>query len=777
MSKSITPQLETIATITILLMSDLYSKLGPQGQALLNQSQHTIYPYTNDPNNQPQDLDFVIDELRNPKSTTTVNKVLGYLYNYVPYIKHEHNLGIVIASFLNSPLCFGPSTPPFEENYFIIEVFKLITDKKLEVSQPTLPIKEFYTVIRKELENFVWYNPSANSWKVLPIICGMMLSNPLRNELYIEANYLKYRWFFDEWDEKMKSLFVHCLEYSLTSSHSEDIVFLSVTSLALVYQKDEHVKKYTKHISDGFMVGVLMDMIFLSPKVSTLLYQQFFKLNPRDPNEANKQIFQKPVIKHLNKFSFLIAAYFTQLKYTQRNEDLILANLTKIADFNKLVNHMCSASIFNTFTSSKENNPLFQLFWYFMKNLLFSEVIIFQGIFTRFLTGNKSNFIWFNNRDLTIMQRAYRQIALTAIPSLYYLNFILLSIGQGGFDNYNFVYYLSVELGLSTELHFEQLALRFFLDYNEINLYPDVLDHNYVMQLKVLFVLGLWENYLQQKPIQNENYATRIYDLVRDLADDSRYSSNGLIEASHSVLLFYFANSKQVDLADCIEYVNLLISQFPHRLSATQLCIAIETIGKKILSNPKPYPPDYIFINSADEFFHFLADKCAPIARGLPIKATTTPLDNPSFASAQPISEIEAHSTLNTLEQDKKMENDIIHENKAKKPKDKVVRDLLPRFKKEYKFENRLAPETVREAAVLALINLVPYFPLSVFTSWVERIWDLIVKSNVLEANYLTGMLWKVMSDSLDLNRVELAMRWWYGTKQLSERNYVAAKI
>ncbi|CAD1809667.1 hypothetical protein FOB58_003015 [Candida parapsilosis] len=760
-------------------MSDLYSKLGPQGRALMNKSQYQIHNYSNDPNNQPQDLDFVINELRNPKPTTTVNRVLGYLYNYVPYIKHERNLGIVIASFLNSPVCFGANVPPFEENYLIIEVFKLITDKKLEVSQPTLPIKEFYTVIRKELENFVWYNQSANSWKVLPIICGMMLSNSLRNELYTEANYFQYRWFFDEWDEKMKKLFIRCLEYSLTSSHSEDIVYLSVTSLALVYQRDESVKKYTKHISDGFMVGVLMDMIFLSPRVSILSYHQFFKLNPQDANvsnDVNKQILQKPVIKHLNKFSFLLAAYFSQLKYTHQNEELILTNLTKIADGNKLINHMCANSIFNTFTSAKENNPLFQSFWYFMKNLLFAEVIIFQGIFTRFLTGNKSNFIWFNNRDLIIMQRAYRQIALTTLPSLYYLNFILMSIGQGGFDNYNFVYYLSVELALSTGQHFEQLVLRLFSDYNEINLYSDVLDRNYIMQSKVLFVLGLWENYLQQKPIQNEHYATKIYNLVRDLANDDKYTSNDLIEASHSVLLFYFANSKNVDLADCIQYVNLLTSQFPQRLSSTQLCIAIETIGKKILSNPQPYPENSIFINSADEFFHFLADKCAPIPRGAPIKPTS-PSDNPSFASAQPISEIEAHATLNTLEQDNKMENDIIHENKAKKPKDKVVRDLLPRFKREYKFEDRLAPETVREAAVLALINLVPYFPTSLFIPWVERIWDLIVKSNVSEANYLTGMLWKVMSDSLDLNRVELAMRWWYEEKQLSERNYIAAKM
>ena len=36
------------------------------------------------------------------------------------------------------------------------------------------------------------------------------------------------------------------------------------------------------------------------------------------------------------------------------------------------------------------------------------------------------------------------------MTNLYYINFILLSIGQGGFDNYNFVYYLTIELALTT---------------------------------------------------------------------------------------------------------------------------------------------------------------------------------------------------------------------------------------------------------------------------------------------------------------------------------------
>ena len=41
------------------------------------------------------------------------------------------------------------------------------------------------------------------------------------------------------------------------------------------------------------------------------------------------------------------------------------------------------------------------------------------------------------------------------MTNLYYINFILLSIGQGGFDNYNFVYYLTIELALTTGVRFE----------------------------------------------------------------------------------------------------------------------------------------------------------------------------------------------------------------------------------------------------------------------------------------------------------------------------------
>ena len=35
-------------------------------------------------------------------------------------------------------------------------------------------------------------------------------------------------------------------------------------------------------------------------------------------------------------------------------------------------------------------------------------------------------------------------------------------------------------------------------NYQEINMYPDVLNSNYIDTSKILFVLGVWENYFQQ---------------------------------------------------------------------------------------------------------------------------------------------------------------------------------------------------------------------------------------------------------------------------------------
>ena len=824
--------------IISIVMSNLYQSLGPQGRALLSQNGPGIPSTllgTPNTNLSPQELDFLINELRNPKPDTTINKVLGYLYNYIPYIRHEHNLRLVIASFLNCPVCFGgsgtsiSSSFEFEKNYLIIEVFKLIIDKKLKISMPVISIKQFYTIILKELQNFQHYNPIMNSWKILPIITGILLSNELRDQLYTEVNFVEYKWFFANLDKEIYQLFNNALPYSLSQSLDNNINYLSLMSLALVFKNSERHHKdssdtvvHTKNISNIFMIQKLTEMIFLDRKVSMLVYQKFFQLNPHNENIESvilNDIMNKPVVKHLNKLSFLLEHYFSALDFTQLEDQVVGQSLIIITNFNKHLNHETkNYTLFNNFNNTPDartgNNPLTQNFWFTMKNLLFSQIIIFQGILSRFLTANSrlltnKTFFWFspkkysgNRIDTTNnnnnIEYQYKDISLQIMTNLYYINFILLSIGQGGFDNYNFVYYLTIELALTTGVRFEKLTLCLMNNYQEINMYPDVLNSNYIDTSKILFVLGVWENYFQQmnrltQHRQQEIFNKEIYNIVINLVDAKKYTNNDLLEASHSVLLFYFANNSKVNLDDVMRYVELVLEQFPQRISATQLSIAIETIGKKILSNPISYNNynsrgNTIFINSAEKFFIFLLNKYSRIEPGVPIKpkSITSVLSsgsgeaNVSFTSAQPVNEIEAHATLNTLEQEGKLANDVIDENKAKAPSKKIIKKYLPDLVGKTKtnsdnhpfefFDTRLTPETAREATIVSLINLVPYFPLSVFIPWLNQVWDLIVRSDSKEQQFLFNMLWKVISESLDINRGDLAIRWWYEEKQFTAK-------
>lgn len=758
-------------------MSNLNRGLGDRGRVLVNGSfQNYLQPT-------PQDLDFLINDLRFPLPDTTIHKTLGYLYHYIPYVKYEHNLKLVVASFLNNPLCFCHGGAPFESNYMIIEVFKLIADKKLKISKPTLSIKSWYTIILKEINNFALFNPQMNCWKVLPIISGLLLSNNLRDMLYTKDYPLEYRWFFKDWDDKIMKLFKYCLKYTLSATHSDDIINLTLVSLAITYNKEEDIRDYTLNISSNFIISRLIHLIFGDSNTSAVVYNKFFYINPGDSQAeeiVQSEIMLRPVLKQLNKLSFLLESYFKRLPIHESSFPLILESLDRIHMFNKALCFSTQTSVFNqnpVQSTGGAANVLSHQFWYLMKTLLFAEVVVYQGILTRFLTSTAGNNLTFfskiyTSKSFNSLELEYKQISLKILHNLYYMNHILHSIGQGGFDSYNFVYYLTLEFALNngpSTYEFENLTRFLIGDYQEVNLFPDVINNNYVVRCKVLFVLGLWENYLQQEKQNQAFIKQEIFSICLHLVDDSIFVDPELIEASHSVLLICFSNEKNsTSIKESTEYVQLLIRQFPRLLSPNQLSIGVETVGKKILSNPVSYK-EGLHANSVDEFLSFLYFASLHARSGIPIDShgNTNEL---AFASAQPISEIAASSTMSHLDKKKNENTDIIRANKRKKPK-AVVNLRLPKnnSSKDYRFERRTKPETTREALIVSTINLIPYLPLSIFTKWLDKIWSLIEISNSHEIPYLTSMLWKVLSENMDLNRCEIGFRWWYESKRAAE--------
>ncbi|PSK38529.1 hypothetical protein C7M61_002462 [Candidozyma pseudohaemuli] len=731
----------------------------------------------------PLDLDYLIHTLRHPTPDTSVQKVLGYMYHYLPFVKHEHNLRLVFSSFLNNQVCFSAQPPLFEENYLIIEVFKLITDKKLKISQPTLPIKTFYEVIGKELQSFVAFNPPLNSWKVLPIISGILLSNEVRDHLYTSVNMLQYKWFFNEWDNDMDALFKRAFAYSISPVNSLDIVNLSLLSLALKYHRHERLEDYVGRIEPGLLINGLVDLIFARGTHSAYIYTKFGEIDPKDPGSEQviaSSVSQKPVVKHLNRLSFILESLLAELPHTQPAFELILTVSEKIKIFYRDLNHFIQRNRkLNHDPSITANESFYQAFWFLMKGLLFAEVIIFQGILTRFLAAKNHNVGFFaqlfkSSKILGDIEREYHQICLQVTQSLYYTNFILMSVGQGGFDGYNFVYYLSIEILLhnSRPFELENITKHLIGNYQEINLHPDALNADYVARCKALYVCGLWENYLQQLSKKNPEFVNFIFEVAFSIVGQPNIEDHGFIEAVHSVLLVYFSTMENTDknLGKVLQYFELLVNQFPRVLSANQLSVAVETLGKKILSNPVRYARDAQYKNSADEFLEFVYHKCSLTRPGLPVRRP----NNQTFSSAQPVTEIDASSTLSQIGKEDRDKEDLVKRNKRKKPKD------LPNLKlglmaqgssgQEY-FENRLEPETSREAIILAFLNIIPYLPISLFVPWLDRIWALIKASGKEERPFLTERLWKVISENLDLNRCEIAYEWWYETRGAVEQN------
>lgn len=749
--------------------------LGPQGRAILNQ-ESTYLQQT------PQDLDFLINDLRFPLKDATIQKFLGYLYHYLPFVKYEHNLKVVIASFLNNPLCFGTPVTSFENNYPIIEVFKLITDKKLKVSKPTLSIKAYYEIILKEVKNFVLFRPIENSWKVLPIISGVMLSNQLRDQLYTDVNVLEYKMFFRKWDNEMFDLFTTCLNHAIHQYQNDDIVNLALLSLAVVYKKDDDINNYTPKISNMFIIKKIINLMFDPQSPASLaVFNKYFHLDPNLPNieeVVQREIIQKPVTKHLNKLSFLLDNYLKSLPINSECFELIEHSLIVINSFNQhLAASTSSSPIFNKVADKSDNHPLIELFWFSMKGLLFSQVLIFQGIMGRFLSaGAPTSSFWFfrNPNASSNLEVEYKQISFKILHSLYYLNFILLSIGQGGFDGYNFIYYLCIEVVVKNNHGhgFENFTRYLIGNYNEVNLNAQVLNTNYITRCKVLFVLGLWENYLQQDYSKDQSFINNeIFQICLSIVKDPHVEDMDLIEASHSVLLIFFSKSDDTSTqwSKTLQYIELLTAQFPLILSANQLSVGIETLGKKALSKPVNVPHNSAFETSGEQLLEYFYFKCANTPSGIPI---TRSEETAAFTSAQPIAEVDATSTLSQIDNKTHSSTDIVDRNKRKKPKDHFKVDLVDTStpSTEYQFAERMTPITSRESMLIAFFNLIPYFPMHVFTKWLERIWSLVMACNQQEQQFLVRILWKVLSENLDLNRCELAYRWWYETMELVQK-------
>lgn len=536
-------------------------RLGAQGRAVQQQlarqdlfvsgSVPVISPEFK-PSQAQNDVNMLLSILRSTSNNLQVSNLLSYVCHYFPRVKNEGNLKLLSSALFENSIIFN-DVININDSYLIIEAVKALFDTKIEISEPSLPLPEFYHSIIEAL-----FESNLAPYKKVLVITGILLSKPLYETQSIPETHS----FFEKSYSSLINLNHELLVTIFQNAQINGFEINTLTSIALSCSLPFFNKNQKLNLPH--------DQIMLF--TSDLLFKSSLGLNYGNTDQLSDS--NSPVLKHLSRLSFLIEnCLLNGVSYPILNssfQDILRFSL----NLNKRV----------------VNSPKS---WDFLKNILFSIIIIFQG----FSSFSLNLFNGLNSNQ-------YSQISDEIMKTLFYLNFIIEKIGTGGFQAYNFVYLTTTDGLLQQKLPKAESLGHFFI--NSINLTQ--INKNPFESSKALFALQYFESLT--KNCSEYYYNSVIQPFVSVIINNPSLNlptefiqiQRSLIEASHSVILSTFKNQKNslVITTTAINYLNIVLSQFPLFLSSNQLKLAIETIAGSIS------PPSEAYYLEKDNFRELL---------------------------------------------------------------------------------------------------------------------------------------------------------------------------
>ncbi|ODQ78921.1 hypothetical protein BABINDRAFT_162581 [Babjeviella inositovora NRRL Y-12698] len=663
---------------------------------------------------QPQPLDYLFHDLVHPQPATTGKQLLSYLAYYIPTIKNERNLLLLMFHTFRSPVLFGLARGndiDLESAYGVCEVFKFAVEKKLQVSQPTLPVALFYQTVLEALLEVKQQGKSM--WKLAPVIAGILAANPVRDQHQIPEQTRG----FARVDAQMCALLIEVVNTTIAGARNAGHTPPNVRALMLLASasafpllpesaraKLPHQQILNDTIRLVFNEGLLNGEVFRNhaPELFLLLMTEDI------------------VVKNLNRLSFLIENCYLHMSGTSgyfpggshaNNPARIEESLARLAGFSKNLNYVVALGP-GTFTAEE---------LVLLKQILFSYVIMFQGLCTLALTFNS---------QATLLRFRFAASFRTVLNCLFDLNFILEKIGTGGFAAYNFVYFTALDGLFQLDLRLASQLPEAFASQLHVMNHPE---YTIVDESKLLFMLGYSEHLVKLTASSRAvNRVARV--LILPMAEGiivqkaTSVKAKAVVESAHSVILSHIAatTTDVMSLSRILPYLMVVLDQFPSVLSPAQLNIAVETLAKSLLGN---CADDY-----GDSLLRLLAQRCAATEPGLPL--------NPSYAQS-----ILSHQQLSSAPATELHSNPVVTEQVTNDGQLNIVESLSP---------------TIRSSLVTALILTVPYIPEHKLVHWLDEIWVLIMRSDKREQKLLSESLGNCIGENLDLHRANTAIQWWF---------------
>ncbi|CDK27902.1 unnamed protein product [Kuraishia capsulata CBS 1993] len=517
--------------------------------------------------------------VRDLDSSEDPRRSLSHLAYYYPKVRNAANVTLLTDHLLSGSLW---QNSDFLQLYQVLEFFKYASDTKFQISVPSLSFYDWYHSVTKSLVSHSQLRPDA-SWRTLPVLAGLLLSIDSRKDLDIfPPNYRS----IDKLDLKLKHLFEIELIKFYGSSLATNPVLNNLANICIACNLETLPPSFYARLNKQKpdLANWVVQQMFCSEYG---LDSQLF-MHPLD----SKTPEMRPNVKHLNRLALLI-------RKLVENNDGDAALLLKNMDF-------CLNKI-QTYSECLRDGPWNETSLLILKNGYYATILITETIFHKFFT-----------LDARIATTHFPRFSRKILTILYFQNFVLNRIGDGGFESFNFVVACCID-GLKQDAATSKLVQQVFdsnIDFGKLVALSEV------EQGKLLFSLETTGKLINHVPVNQRLIALSNIDGI--LEEKTFQFTNfefwkPVVEACHSVKLIFYNivfqpqvcdQDIQVIMSTIIPYSQLLVSHFPKLLSMDQLQIGLINLATCVSPSSIVYDCDPSYSKLLTNLFF---NKCASL--------------------------------------------------------------------------------------------------------------------------------------------------------------------
>lgn len=707
-------------------------------------------------------------------------RLIQTIVYFLPSIRNPLNISLLIAETIHSPHIFplpqSDLAKPIDISLisYMIDGFEASSTRKASITDPTIYPKKWTDEVYKAFEHL---RPD-HKWRAIPFMAGLLRAIYFQHQKF-ETSAQSYGTGFGARNQDTyilsKPHMTKCLQAGFVEMVNDTMQIYGTSRQELVPGRPANLQVtiaiFALATTLPFLQQQAVDLLdhqSLALHTAHFIYQSPQCLNGArylaagtEPAQLMSILNKSPAFGKLNLLSALLQ---TSVPATAEvSIEPVLETLDILLGFSRSVAEEADRAAASGIQFGPE-------IWNYLKFSLFSVASVLQGYINTVLLCTKRH--TFDTYAVPI--------SIKIIEILHNLFFIVAQISLAGFPAFDVVYYAAMDILLNPQFKHVDISL-FIKDMlrpilsmtsHERNV---LISQSLVFRGKIIFLLNITEMVVPFLPASSasKQFPLTLVEDVVPLVDlfllplpSTPETTNltltylqPILESAHSVMLtiistpgqvaqrsngsenpFVFpsffklkqnfqtnpAESEAIDLQQLsntivLSYFDKVNSLFPSILSASQFSLAITTLVRSLCP---PSPLSGLNPGGATYILDALLDHSDSLQPGMPLSpiSNTTSLTNQSAE--------DKHGAAGSL------------------------------------------PPTVRSVILAAAIHALPFLDISLFQTYLTRVWTKIGQTRqkaavfgqpvLAEQRFLEKEMFDMISQELEQRKATLGIRWWY---------------